>query len=238
MQEAGKKHLNIEAAANPADNMSKVTSMFLHELRNPLSLIKGTLQYIELKHPEAKNYKYWGQLFELLEDMEIMISDFSQFNVCSIKKSYINLYGLITAVRESFMPRAARQHVDLVLTEETGCRKYFNLYPCDAQKIKQVLNNIIKNAFEAVPEGSFIRIHLSQKQAPDGRMLSISISNNGPAIQENQLEYIFEPFVTYKKGGTGIGLALAKKIICMHDGSIGVRSDKEETCFEILLPLL
>jgi signal transduction histidine kinase len=238
MPEAGKKPLNTETIHSAADDMGKITSVFLHELRNPLSLIKGTLQYIELKHPEARSYKYWDQLFELMDDMENMIFEFSQFNFCSIKRSYINLHGLIISVRDNFMPRASRQHVELTLTEEAGCIKYFNLYYCDAPKIKQVLVNIIKNAFEAVPEGGFIRINLGLKKSSDARMLSITVSNNGPAIPQDQLEQIFEPYVTYKKGGTGIGLALAKRIIGLHEGSISVRSDSETTSFEILLPLL
>lgn len=240
MQEAGREYLNLEAAKNnPTDNLSKITSMFLHELRNPVSLIKGTLQYIELKHPEAKEYKYWDQLSASLGDMENMISEFSQFNTYSIKKAYVNLQALITSVRDSYMPQAVRQQVELILTEEEGCRKYFNLYSCDAPKIKQVLGNIIRNAFEAVLPGSYIRISLGLKQSADAlKMLSITISNNGPAIPEGELEHIFEPFVSYKKGGTGIGLALAKKIIELHDGSINVRSDEEQTCFEILLPHL
>ena len=59
-----------EAIQAIMEKHKRTISMFIHELRNPLSLIKGTLQYIEMKHPETKDYKYWNQIFELINDME------------------------------------------------------------------------------------------------------------------------------------------------------------------------
>ncbi|MBH1941025.1 HAMP domain-containing histidine kinase [Mobilitalea sibirica] len=218
----------------------QTTTMFVHELRNPLSLMKGTLQYIEAKHPETKDFKYWDQLHELVHDLENMMADASLLNTCnSIKKEKCDLLSLIKGMKNNFMPQAINQNIDLDIILRPGCETYFSSYECDCAKIKQVLSNLIKNAFEATTPGNFIHIILDylagNQQIP--QKLSIQVSNNGLPIPEDEINSIFIPFVTYKKGGTGVGLAVVKKIIDLHYGSVSVTSKEEETCFTILLPL-
>ena len=216
------------------------TSMLVHELRNPLSLLKGTLQYIETKHPEVKNYKYWDQLPELLNDMEYLMQDASVLNNSSLlDKKETNLIELIHMIVSNFMPQAATRQIELSFNITPDSKKYFTSYCCDGGKLKQVFTNMVKNAFEATDKGGYIHImleHLPQQETIPGK-LSITLANTGQPIPEAALENIFRPFVTYKKNGTGVGLALAKKIIDLHYGSISVVSDKTLTAFTILLPL-
>lgn len=223
------------------DDYKKTTSMFVHELRNPLSLLKGTIQYIELKHPEAKEYKYWDQVQDLIDDMERLMADASLLNVCNyIYKENVNLITLVNGITSSFMPQALTRGIELSLTIDPENETYFSSYPCDAGKLKQVMNNLIKNAFEATSPGDFIHIDLSYLlgESPTPPKLSLSISNNGQPIPADALQNIFVPFVTYKKGGTGVGLALVKKIVDLHYGSINVESSKTLTSFTVQLPIL
>ncbi len=218
----------------------RTTSMFVHELRNPLSLLKGTIQYIELKHPEAKEYKYWDQMQDLLNDMEHIMSDASLLNTYYyINKENTDLLLLLNQVKSNFMPQAFTQQIDFSLTLDPNSEKYFTSYCCDAAKLKQVFANLIKNAFEATIPGNFIHIDLCY--VPEDNLLppklSIKISNNGLPIPEDELKRIFIPFVTYKKGGTGVGLAIVKKVIDLHYGNICVDSNEDLTTFTILLPL-
>ncbi len=225
---------------NIVDDYKKTTSIFIHELRNPLSLMKGTLQYIEAKHPEAKDFKYWAQLQDLVHDMEVMMSDASQLNTCTnINKLNHNLLILLGNTTNNFMPQAAEKGIDLALEIEEGSEEYFYSYPCDAIKLKQVFSNLIKNALEATSPGNFIRVTLKYLPGDEEILpkLSIRFSNNGFPIPAEDLENIFVPFVTYKKGGTGVGLAIARKIIELHYGTISVCSDDCLTSFTILLPL-
>lgn len=236
-----KSHPELEPIIQTIIEDNKRTiSTLVHELRNPLSLIKGTLQYIETKYPEATEYKYWSQLHELVNDMECMMTDASLLNTCnSLNKQDTDLYELINSVKSNFMPQASSRQVNLTLAMASEARSYYGSFYCDSQKMKQVFSNLIKNALEATQSGNFIHISLDaipgEGQIP--AKLVIKISNNGLPIPEDEIDTIFVPFVTYKKGGTGIGLAVVKKIIDLHYGSITVRSDEKLTDFTIMLPL-
>jgi signal transduction histidine kinase len=217
----------------------ETTSIFVHELRNPLSLLKGTIQYIELKHPEAKQFKYWNQMQCLVEDMEHMMADVSLLNTCNyLNKENIDLYELINNTVNSFMPQAISHQIELTLTVTPGCEPCFTLYNCDPLRLKQALSNLIKNAFEATNPGNYININLSSLTYENSSgKLTICISNNGVPIPEDEIETIFVPFVTYKSGGTGVGLALVNKIISLHYGTVSVASNDISTVFTITLPL-
>jgi signal transduction histidine kinase len=236
-----KSNPEMEAVINAiiADH-KKSTSMLVHELRNPLTLINSTLQYMELKHPEAKEFKYWDQLQDLIHDMERIMADASLLNTYNIiTKEDTNLITLIESLVNGFMPQAITKELDLSFDFDPVEEDYFTSYPCDSIKLKQVLTNIVKNAFEATPAYGFINITLAylpgDSLSPD--KISIEVSNSGQPIPDDLLETIFTPFVTYKNGGTGIGLALAKKVVDMHYGSIHVESNQQKTSFFIHLPL-
>lgn len=221
------------------DENKGITSVFIHELRNPLSLMSGTLQYIEMKHPEAREYKYWSQLFELIKDMDNMMSEASILNSRSsliIKSS--DLLSAIQLVIDSYMPQAENQEKLLLMKVKPECQSLISSYPCDSDKIKQVLSNLLKNAFEATSAGDFIEVILSVDTIDNNPMIKIQISNNGMPIPEDEIDTIFLPFVTHKVGGTGVGLALSKLIIEKHLGSISVTSSDKLTEFTILLPIV
>lgn len=229
---------NEEAIQKIMDENKRITSMLIHELRNPLSLIKGTLQYIEMKHPESKEYKYWSQLFELIQDMEILMTDASEFNsATTLNMRSTNLISLIQVVVDNYTPEAVNQQKLLSFKVTPECESKLSSYYCDYDKLKQVMSNLLKNALEATTSGDFIEIILSIGSEDIDSMVSIKINNNGIPIPESEIDNIFLPFVTHKTGGTGVGLALSKRIIEGHLGSIQVSSSEARTEFTILLPL-
>ncbi|MBB2184684.1 HAMP domain-containing histidine kinase [Lachnospiraceae bacterium MD1] len=218
----------------------QTTSTFVHELRNPLSLLKGTVQYIESKHPEVKEFKYWDQMQDLINDMEHLMADVSLLNTFNyVNKENTDLITMINNIINSFMPNAITNQIKLSLTIDPSSEKYFTSYYCDAIKIKQAFGNLIKNALEATEPGNYIHISLKYipSEEPLPSKLSFEFSNNGQPIPEGNIECIFNPFVTYKKGGTGVGLALVKKVVDLHYGTICVDSNPGKTTFLIQLPL-
>jgi len=107
----------------------------------------------------------------------------------------------------------------------------------DADKIRQVVLNIIQNSCEAVDKGGKIAIDVTRISIENESKIKVKISDNGPGIPEKDLKDIFEPFYTTKAQGIGLGLAIALKIIEQHDGSIKVESQTGVgTSFEIFIP--
>jgi len=106
----------------------------------------------------------------------------------------------------------------------------------DKGQVREVLSNLIKNAAEAIAEaGQSGEIAVSSVR--DGAMVRIRVADNGCGIAPENLEKLFQPYFTTKKGGNGIGLALAERIISLHGGGISCRSESGKgTIFDISLP--
>jgi signal transduction histidine kinase len=109
-----------------------------------------------------------------------------------------------------------------------------NSVPLDLAKILRVLNNLMKNAVEAMPNGG--KLTISANRINDD--IHIRVSDTGVGIQEEQLPNLFEPFYTTKRKGLGLGLAYCKRVVGAHGGSITVESEVGKgTTFTIKLPM-
>jgi len=212
-----------------------LTSQISHEIRNPLTLIKSTLQLIECAHPETKEFKYWTQLTEDINGIETLLTELCLYNNSEIVTVHNqNFLHLLKSVLSSFRPLAEESSIDLSLTITEDEIPYYSNYPLDQIKFKQVFTNLIRNAFEATKSGDYINVEC--KVLPSSHLL-IAIHDNGKMIPSDELPTIFKPFVTYKPGGSGLGLAISSNIIAAHNGTIEVTSSEEKTSFIIQLPL-
>ena len=107
----------------------------------------------------------------------------------------------------------------------------------DADKLRQVILNILRNSCEAVEPGGRIHISVDRVDTPSGPRLRTEISDNGRGVPRKDWENVFEPFYTTKASGIGLGLAIARKILEQHSGTIRVKSQEGAgSCFEILVP--
>jgi signal transduction histidine kinase len=211
------------------------TSQFSHELRNPLTLIKSTVQLIESTHPESKEFKYWSQLTEDINGLENLLTELSMFNNGEvITKQKQNFLLLLKSVLSTFRPLAEQNGIELSLTITEDEIPYYTEYSLDPIKMKQVFTNLIRNAFEATTNGNHVNIEC--KVTPKS-YLTIVVQNDGKMIPSDEIPTIFNPYVTYKSGGTGLGLAITSKIIAAHNGTIDVTSSEDKTSFNIQLPM-
>lgn len=212
-----------------------LTSRISHEIRNPLTLIKGTTQLIETNHPEVKNFQYWNQLISDINGLELLLNEVSVFNHSeSIVKQRQDFLHILNSVVSTFQPLAEQNGIELSLSIAEADIPYYTSFPIDKVKINQVFTNLLKNAFEATDRGCFIKIVC--KALPPSHLI-IEVQNNGKMIPPDELPNIFKPFVTYKPNGSGLGLAISSNIISAHNGTIEVTSSKEVTSFIIQLPL-
>ena len=217
------------------DYISKIT----HEIRNPLTLVYGTLQLIESKHPEVTHFEHWSDLHQDIDYMIHILDELSSFNNRNrLQLKTIDSGYFFKKTVLSFASSIIHQKIEFISCIQP------DLPPiqCDEIKLKEVLLNLLFNSrdalFEALEKNTcfapFIRLSVSS----DCDTLRIVIEDNGCGISKEHLDHIFEPFVTYKKHGTGLGLAIAAGIISSHNGTIHVSSVPDTgTTFTLTLPV-
>lgn len=188
-----------------------------HELRNILALVLSSVQLIESSHPEAKDFHYWNETMCDLQYMKKLLSNFSDYNNGKkLDRSHVSLYGLLEALHRSMLPFFQEHNQNLTFLD-AGPRPILSL---DATKLKQAIINLLKNASEASEDGA--EIVLYYRCCSD--KVTVSVNDSGSGMSPEQCEKLFQPFVTTKATGTGMGLPLARKIAEAHGGSLQVTS--------------
>ena len=228
-----------EAFERVIDENRLILSRFTHELRNPLTLVRSTIQLIGSQHPEVVDYKYWNQLLSDVDDTVNLLNELSLYNHCDqLQLDEINFIQLIHQSVEGIEPLASNKHLSIHFTHDDQA-PIFNSYSCDRIKLKQVLTNLLKNAVEAATLNSTILVDLSllTNSKTNGHYIQVSITNSGDPIPPENLAHIFEPFVTFKSNGTGLGLAISKRIAKLHQGDLLVSQTESAVTFTLQLPM-
>lgn len=205
-------------------------SAISHEIRNPVAIINSYLQLTQRKHPEVQSFDTWAPLMENMDFLKKLLQDLSAYtNAGKINKQLCSLTDIIEHVLVSSQPAA----LPIIITFEKP--DTVPLTYLDQGRIRCALMNLIRNSYESIKNKDSGRIQLSLLCQNDNFILSVS--DNGEKIPEEHLPTLFQPFITYKSDGTGLGLALVYEIISAHNGQISVCSTEEETCFKIILPM-
>ncbi|WP_408581364.1 PAS domain-containing protein [Bacillus licheniformis] len=200
-----------------------------HEIRNPLTAIKGFLQL--MKPTMEENEHYFNIIFSELSRIELILSELlmlakPQQNALKEKLDLIRLIREVTALLET----QANLNGILINTILTDDKIYIK---GDQNQLKQVFINLIKNAVESMPNGG--TVHLTVRETDDS--VVVEVEDEGEGIPEHVLKRIGEPFLTTKEKGTGLGLMVTFNIIENHNGTIEVDSKAEKgTTFKILFP--
>lgn len=200
-----------------------------HEIRNPLTTIKGFLQvYKEGNYSRKHN----DLLLSELERIEAITSEFLSLAKPQLTQLTVtDLREIVAYTLEILSPEALLNNIEFQLIHEDI---HFPIMG-EKNQLKQMFLNIIKNAMESMPDGGDIQIWLRK----DGeRDCIISVKDHGCGIPEELLSKLGEPFYSLKEKGTGLGLMICKKIIKQHEGDITYSSKMNKgTLVEIRLPL-
>lgn len=217
-------------------------STISHELRNPLTLVYSTLQIIESSNPEVLNIRHWSDLHNDIEYMKQLLEELSAYNNGQrLSPSSTDFDTFLKNIVISFASSIIDTDIEFTSHIESG----LPVMSADAVKLKEVLLNLLGNARDAVWLNAvtppvpkiFFDAHL------DCENLIISVSDNGCGIKAEHLNSIFEPFVTYKSTGTGLGLPLSRRIVEAHGGTLTVWSNENfseggiRTVFTLTLPI-
>lgn len=213
-----------------------------HDLKTPLASVIGYLNLLrdEGEISEELRQKYLSVALGKAERLEDLINEFfeiAKYNLSHITLQYsrISLKRLLEMLLYEFQPMLHEKNLRccLMAPEDIMIR-------CDADKIERVFDNLLKNAVTYSFEGTDISITAEGQ----GENAVITFTNHGDTIPAEKLGRIFEQFYRLDasrstgSGGAGLGLAIAKQIIELHNGTITARSEKEMTEFQVTLPVL
>lgn len=212
--------------------LGQIAASFVHEFRNPLTSIKGFISLLEEEYGEIPKTKHYFSVMN--REMKRLQDIVSHFLLLSKAKGFedqiepFNLREAIEEVTDFMYPRFVEENIQVVLDVENDL-----MFLGVKDQIKQVIMNIISNAAEELTKREGRRkILVEGKQ--ESSTLSISITNNGPPIPAHLIQNIFQPFITTKELGTGLGLSVCKQIVEKHNGTIDVSTNEKETTFRIV----
>jgi signal transduction histidine kinase len=207
-----------------------------HEIRNPLTVMQMLFHaLVESLQLDATSQRDAELISEKMRQMNRILDQVLSFARSSEPiKEQVRADQLIDDVYLLIRHKLQQQEV------ETRISVAENLPPfrADRAQVEQVLLNLILNAVEAMPKGGLLRLGATQEVWEDAPVIALSVRDNGEGMSQEQLDNLFAPFLTYKDSGTGIGLAIVKKIMENHQSKVQVESKVGQgTRFKLLFPI-
>ncbi|HEV7268087.1 MAG TPA: ATP-binding protein [Falsiroseomonas sp.] len=233
------RQLNFRGAARGASAMA---AMLAHEVKNPLSGIRGAAQLLEQGASEADR-----ELCLLIQDeadrIKNLVERMDMFSERPVERQEVNIHEVLDHVRRIALSGFAA-HLRILQEYDPSLPPVWG----NRDLMVQVLLNLVKNAAEAVDarEGEIqlitayhhgVRIAVPGSSERVHLPLQVQVRDNGPGIPEEVRATLFEPFVTTKRGGQGLGLALVAKLVTDQGGLIECDSRPGRTAFRLSLPM-
>lgn len=222
-----------------ADELRRnLTADVAHELRTPLSVIRGKLEgvldgiYPSTPEHLAPILEEIKLLARLVEDLRLL--SLAEAGQLTLEKQAMDVGDLLQDAQVNFGPQAADRGVTLALDLPFELPKAM----ADRRRIAQVMGNLLTNALRHTPSGGCVTLSATviegvESRTGSGGMMRVTVTDTGPGIPPEDLPYIFERFWRGEKsrsragGGAGLGLAIAKYLVQAHGGEIGVESLSE-----------
>lgn len=225
-----------------ARSVAGMAQMLAHEIKNPLAGISGAAQLLQM-NVAGEDRELATLIREEVERIGALVERVEQFgDIGPGRYQPVNIHDVLDrACRAAKAGFAA--HARFIQDYDPSLPPTFG----DPDQLMQAVLNLIKNAAEAVPRvGGIITVRSSYRAGmkvvtPSGRReslpLQVMIADNGTGVPDELQRHIFEPFVTSKSSGSGLGLALVSKIVSDHGGVISCESEPGRTRFRLLLPV-
>ncbi|QHW33981.1 PAS domain-containing protein [Paenibacillus rhizovicinus] len=221
-----KKNESFIRASEKLSLAGQLAAGIAHEIRNPLTSVKGFVQLLQrgIQKPE-----YMPIMMSEINRMELIISELLMLaKPQNAHRKPMDMCELLEHVISLIESQAILNDVQIQIEYEEAPL----FIQCDANQIKQVFINIIKNAIEA-SQGGTIQVRIERA----GDAIVASVTDNGCGIPQDMLDQIGQPFFTTKEKGTGLGLTISNKIIASHEGTTAISSVTGiGTTFKISLP--
>ena len=214
-------------------SLGRLAAGVAHEIRNPLSSIRGFAQYFQKRFSgQAEEEGYASVMIKEVDRLNRVITELLDFaGPKDPHRERQPIEAIVEHALKLLAPDLATRKVKVVRVYEPGLPPI----PVDRDQLSQVFINILLNAIQSMGEGGEIRIVLRRRVPPPG--VEASVTDTGAGIPAEDLEKVFEPFFSRKRKGSGLGLAIVHQIVTGHQGEIGVESEAGGgTTFRITLP--
>ena len=204
-----------------------------HEVRNPLGVIRTSADMLEeeLEDPQSQSAaRYICEEVDQLDDFVGRLLDFTR--PLEPELEAVDVGNLVDRVAREARDAEAAEGVEVETTVESGLE-----IDGDPDLLGRLLSGLLHNALEAVGPGGTVVIRASRREGE----MTFDVADDGPGVPEEECDAIFEPFHTTKSEGTGLGLAMAKKIAEVHGGDLGyvpgegAGTGGEGACFRLSL---
>ena len=222
-----------------------LAAMLAHEIKNPLSGIRGAAQLLEQSVGDDDRSlttlicDETDRIVKLVDRMEVFADE------RPVDRQPVNIHVVLDHVKRLAQSGFAR-HIKFVEEYDPSLPPVL----ANRDQLVQVFLNLVKNASEAIGEGAIdgeiqlttafrpgVRLSVPGSKARVSLPLEFCVKDNGPGVPEDLMPHLFDPFVTTKPTGSGLGLALVGKIVGDHGGIIECESQPRRTIFRVLMPI-
>jgi PAS domain S-box-containing protein len=229
------KELQLEEEMHRISELAAIGQLaatIAHELRNPLSSIKGAAQYLRKEYEDHVAVREFLDIIidevNVLNKITTEFLDFARPTKLNLRETDIN--DILFRTLQFMQLDITKQNVEVEQKLPYDMPKII----ADDKQLEQVMRNIVLNAIQAMPEGGTLMV--SSRAAGDG--VKLVVADTGMGIPEDKLSQLFVPFFTTKTKGTGLGLSIVQKIVENHGGRVTVKSEiGKGTTFEVFLPI-
>lgn len=217
-------------------SLGKLSSGIAHEIRNPLSSIRGLAQFLfQSSDKEDERKTDLSIILKEVDRLNQLINQILDFS--RPKKLTISNFSIQKMITELiYLLQSEKNEKEIVFQFHSDLKNQF--IDGDRNQLKQALMNIILNSIQAIEQKGQITILLDTVINKNREMIQITIQDNGIGIAPDDLPHIFDPLFSNRENGCGLGLSIAYNIIELHQGTIKIESEKKRgTTVKILLPV-
>lgn len=227
----------LEQQMQRADKLAalgEVAAGVAHEIRNPMTAVKGFIQLIEEDlPPESPHREYTGIAIYEVNRMNKIVEELLYYaRPSESSKMKVDINQILEAILTLVDFKIKKSNVTVTRNFTVKLPRIY----VDDEQIRQVFLNLIINSTQAIEDKGTIIV--SSGIADDGKSVYVGIEDTGKGIDAKDLERLFDPFYTTRKNGTGLGLAVVQRIVELHEGKIKVESiPGRKTVFTVELPV-